>query len=368
MFAVMGVASIAPAFPEIQIAFSLEKDQVKWLISIFTVPGILLSPIAGVLADYYGRKAILVPSLLLFALGAFFCSLAVSYHQLLVFRFIQGVGAAALGALSITLIGDFFQGKERVKIMGLNASVLSISVASYPALGGFLTAFNWRYVFYLPVLSVFLIVLVLLKINKVELPKRTSLANYLSSLFKVVGQRQVLSLFSVNLLVFVVLYGAYLTFFASFLKSEFNASVIYIGLAMSFLSVVSALFSANISFFRKLFSPRSLLIFSSIVYIVGMLVLAFSHAWIVVFISLFIFGIGHGLLVPNMQTMLIDLSTTKERAAFMSLNGMVLRIGQFLGPVLISIFFIQDNFSAVFLAGAGASFIMLIVILLFIRN
>ena len=71
LISVMGVASITPAFPAIMKFFSLDPHQVGWLISAFTLPGILLPPVAGILADRFGRKRILVPSLFLFGAAGF---------------------------------------------------------------------------------------------------------------------------------------------------------------------------------------------------------------------------------------------------------------------------------------------------------
>ena len=138
LFAVMGVASIAPAFPQIIRYFHISEKQVGWLIAAFTLPGIFLTPVMGVLADRLGRKNILVPSLFLFALAGFTCMFIRDFEWLIAVRFLQGIGAASLGSLNITLIGDLYSGQQRVRAMGYNASVLSIGTASYPAIGGLL--------------------------------------------------------------------------------------------------------------------------------------------------------------------------------------------------------------------------------------
>ncbi|NOR74604.1 MAG: MFS transporter, partial [Draconibacterium sp.] len=66
LMAVMSVASLSPVFPSIGEHFNLTPTKVTLLITVFTFPGIFLSPVAGVLADRFGRKKILLPSLLLF--------------------------------------------------------------------------------------------------------------------------------------------------------------------------------------------------------------------------------------------------------------------------------------------------------------
>ena len=154
LIAVMGVASIAPAFPKIMQDLHISAIGVGLLITVFTLPGIFLAPVLGVLADRYGRKKILVPALILFGLAGGGCALARNFSFLLVLRFIQGIGAASLGSLNATIIGDLFQGQARTKAMGYNASILSIGTAGYPAIGGALATFGWNFPFLLPLLAV----------------------------------------------------------------------------------------------------------------------------------------------------------------------------------------------------------------------
>jgi len=146
--AVMGVSSIAPALPVIARALDVTTDQIGLLITVFALPGILLTPFLGVLADRFGRKRILIPSLLLYGIAGVACAFTTSFSDLLWLRFLQGAGSAALGALNITLIGDLFQGNRRATAMGYNGSVLSVGTAVYPAIGGLLAAFAWNYPFF----------------------------------------------------------------------------------------------------------------------------------------------------------------------------------------------------------------------------
>jgi ACDE family multidrug resistance protein len=98
LIVVMGVSSISPALPEIQAAFGIPKAAVGLLIVVFTLPGVLFAPLFGVLADRYGRKTVLVPSLLLFGIAGSACSLVRDVDLLLALRFLQGIGAASLGS------------------------------------------------------------------------------------------------------------------------------------------------------------------------------------------------------------------------------------------------------------------------------
>ena len=60
LMAVLGVSSITPALQEVRDAFGVTSGQVGLLITVFTLPGIVMTPILGVLSDRHGRKKILV--------------------------------------------------------------------------------------------------------------------------------------------------------------------------------------------------------------------------------------------------------------------------------------------------------------------
>lgn len=131
LMTVLGVSNISSAFPEIERELEISKQAVGLLIVVFTIPGIVFTPVLGVLADRFGRKRILVPSLLLFGIAGGICSLVHDFDLLLILRFLQGIGVASLGSINVTIIGDLYSGERLATAMGYNASVRNISVPSY---------------------------------------------------------------------------------------------------------------------------------------------------------------------------------------------------------------------------------------------
>ncbi len=173
--AVLGVSSIAPVLPRVATVFDRSPQSVGLLISVFTVPGVFFTPILGVLGDRIGRKAVLVPSLLLFAVAGTACGFVREFPLLLGLRFVQGIGAAALGALNVTIVSDLYAGSARTTAMGYNASVLSIGTGVYPALGGSLAALGWFFPFFLPALALPIALFVLFVLDNPEPHVRGSL-------------------------------------------------------------------------------------------------------------------------------------------------------------------------------------------------
>ena len=368
LLAVMGVASIAPAFPQMKEHFGISREQVGWLVAIFTLPGMIITPFMGVLADRIGRKAILIPSLILFGLAGFSCMFVHDFKVLLIFRLFQGIGASSLGSLNITLIGDLYQGNRRATAMGYNASVLSLGTAAYPALGGALAVFGWNFPFILPVLAVPFGISLIYLLNNPEPKEKQNLKQYGLNVWKVINQPAVWGLLALNILVFFLIYGAYITYLPSLLKERMSANSLHIGLTMSSMSLTTALTSSQIGRISKRFSPRSIMITAIIFYIISMITLSHSFSWIILIPALLIFGLGQGLFMPTVQTMLVGFAPLKERAAFMSLNGVVLRTGQTIGPLAIGLAYGLGGFTYAYYGSSLIALVMLLITLILIRK
>lgn len=358
LIAVMGIASITPAFPGIIKYFGISTQQVGWLIAAFTLPGVFLTPVTGILADRFGRKLVLIPSLFVFGIAGFSCSFVTDFHSLLLFLFIEGIGASGLSSINITLIGDLYSGEKRTAMMGYNASILSVGTATYPALGGFIAAFGWQYIFYLPLLAIPLGFFVLSGLNNPEPKDRQRMSEYFRRIWKTINQESVWGLFLVNMLVFVLLYGAYLTYFPILLSERLQATSVHIGLMMSVMSLVTAATASQLGRINWYLNQKAILLAGISFYFLSMLALLVSRNWTEVGGAVVVFGLGHGLLVPSIQNMLVGFASIKERAAFMSVNSMVLRIGQTIGPLLIGVFYTIGSLQGAFIAGAVVAMVM----------
>jgi MFS family permease len=334
LMAVLGVSSITPAFPQIAVALQLTPSRVGLLVAVFTLPGATLTPILGVLADRLGRKRVLVPSLLLFAVAGTACGFARSFDLLLVLRLLQGIGAAGLGALNITIVGDLYDGWKRATVLGYNASVLSIGTALYPAIGGLLALLGWYYPFFLPVLALPVALLVLRRLQNPEPSVEQSLGDYLRSTWMIVKERRALGLFVASLMTFVILYGAYLTYLPFLAADSFGASPLLIGLLFSVTSVATAITSFRLGQLSRRFTSRNMLRAGFVLYALVMLALPLAPKFWWLLLPNAVYGVANGITIPNILNMLTGLAPAQYRAAFLSVNAMILRLGQTLGPIV----------------------------------
>ncbi len=364
LMAVLGVSSITPVFPKIQRVLNISPEAVGLLITAFTLPGFLLTPVLGVLADRYGRKKILVPSLLLFGLAGAACAFARNFHVLLLLRFLQGIGGASLGSLNVTLIGDMFSGEKQAAAMGYNASVLSVGTAGYPFIGGLVGTMGWHYPFLLPIISVPIGLFVLFRLKNPEPDGGQNLKEYLGNVWQTVKSWQVFGLFIASIATFVILYGSFLTYFPLLLGNSFGASPFIIGILTSSMSIATAFLSSQLGRLAKHFSKKALILIAFVFY--GGALLLFPqihHLWLFL-IPAVIFGIGHGLNIPSIQTLLAGLAPIQHRGAFMSLNGMVLRFGQTIGPPLLALVLTLWGMNATFYFTAALSGLIFILVFL----
>jgi MFS family permease len=364
---VMGVASITPALPQIVERFNITPTQVALLITVFTLPGIFLAPFAGLMADKWGRKKILFPSLLLFGIAGVACFFTRDWQLLLILRFFQGIGGASLGSLNVTLIGDLFSGERRTQVMGYNSSVLSIGTAIYPGVGGALAMFGWQFPFLLTLLAIPTAVLLVRCLNNPEPTKPVSFIDYIKEVWGYINKKTVWGLFLVNILMFVILYGSYLTYLPQFLTERFHAEPWQIGFAMSGFSVVTAITSSQLGRIQRKLKPLQVFKLGFVLYGVSMITMAFvSQAW-QLFFPLICFGFAHGMLVPSIPNALVTFAPINVRAGFMSINGMILRLGQTLGPVIIGLFYLVGGTSFAFIGGAIMAACMFIISVFMIK-
>jgi len=366
LMAVLGVASIAPALPRLAVVFDLSPQRTGLLITIFTVPGVLLTPLAGVLADRFGRRRVIVPSLWLFASAGSACALAATFEQLLVLRFLQGTGAAALGALNLVLIGDLYEGRRRAAVMGLNMSVLSVGTAVYPGLGGLLAELGWRWPFLLSMLAVPVALAVQFRLRNPEPSSGQSLRDYLAAVVERVWRPPVGATFTVSLIIFVLLYGAILTYFPLLLDRDFGFSPAVIGLYLTGSSAMTGLFAALTGWLTVRLTERRLILISFVLIAAALGLIAVLPSPRLLILPVMLFGSAMGLGMPSLMTVLASLAPAEHRGAFLSLNGTVLRLGQTAGPVLAGVVYGWQGMAAVFLAGSLLAILTLLVVVPFV--
>lgn len=365
---VMGVSSLTPVFPAVVEAFGISPGQVGLLITLYALPGIVLTPVYGVLADRFGRKQVLVPALILFALAGSACAFARDFQLLLALRFLQGIGGASLGFLTATLVGDLYQGARRTEAMGYKASVLSISSAVLPTIGGGLALLGWYVPFAMPIfgLAVGAAVLFILDLDPAETEE--SFTSYLGDAWAGMMTPRVMGLYLATLLSFVVLYGAYMTFIPLHLAGRFGSSAPAIGLVMTLGSLTTAATASRLGFLSRFVSPDRLLPAAFVFFALSFLMIPWAPGYWWVALAVGVFGVGQAWNYAVVLTLLAGEAPDQHRAVFMGVNGMVIRIGQAMGPLIMAGVFAVGGMNSVFFTASGVCLVVFLVLPFLLRQ
>lgn len=359
LMVILGVSSIMPVLPELTVKLNIPARSIGLVVTVFALPGVLLAPLAGILADRVGRKKVLVASLLIFGLFGTACGFADSFETLLLLRLLQGVGMAPIGVLNTTLIGDLYDGTDRITAMGYVGTVLSIGTAILPAIGGTLALFGWNYPFMLPVVALPLAVLVQFSLKNPEPHRRHRFKHYVKGALSVISTKRAIGLFSLTFLTFMILYGPFVTYIPLLLQDRFDMTPVTIGLIIAVSSLFTGLASSQLGRLATRFREVSILRASFTLFLLSMCLTPFvTSAW--GFLApLGLFGAAMGLGGPSRITLIAGLAPANRRALVMAANGMIQRLGQTVAPVLMGAVLAGFGMDAVFWAGAVVAVCMI---------
>src|SRR6201991_1721802 len=138
------------ALPRMQGTLSATQDEMGWVLTSYIVAAAITIPLTGWLAGQFGRRRVFLISVFIFTVASALCGLAESLPQIVLFRFLQGVGGAALVPLSQAVLFDINPPKDFGRAMSIWGIGVTMGPILGPALGGWLTEnYSWRWVFYI---------------------------------------------------------------------------------------------------------------------------------------------------------------------------------------------------------------------------
>jgi MFS transporter, DHA2 family, multidrug resistance protein len=138
------------ALPKMQGTLSATQDEMGWVLTSYIVAAAITIPLTGWLAGELGRRKVFLVSIFIFTVASALCGMATSLDQIVLFRFLQGVGGAALVPLSQAVLFDINPPKDFGRAMSIWGIGVTMGPILGPALGGWLTDnYSWRWVFYI---------------------------------------------------------------------------------------------------------------------------------------------------------------------------------------------------------------------------
>ena len=352
---IMGNVLVTPVAPDIAAEFGEGTSGVGLLLAAATAPGVLLAPVIGVLADRYGRRAVVVPCLALFGIAGGLGGFAPTFATLVALRFLQGCGAAGLVNLAVVIVGDHWDGADRARMLGRNAAALTASIAVLPPLGGALAElWGWRATFAPYWIGVGTAIAAL-----VFLPPSVrgdgTLRQQLQRTRPYLAHPTVIASTAMAFVLFVIIFGLFLTVLPVYLRDDFGVGAGGRGLILAAPSVTSTAMALSLGRFRARFGAPRLLVAGSVMLAAGVAILAVAPNLPILVLGPVVYGFGEGLLIPTLQDVVSGVPPQSSRGAVVALFVGVTRLGQTVGPVGSGAALSVVSATTVFWVGAVAS-------------
>ncbi|KAL8314951.1 hypothetical protein RB597_006905 [Gaeumannomyces tritici] len=177
--AALDISIVTVSIPAIALEFQSTVG-FTWIGSAYLLANASTAPVWGKISDIWGRKPILLLTVVVFWIGSLLCALSTSMNMLIISRAVQGMGGGGIIILVNVCIGDLFSPRHRGIYYGIMGIVWAVAGGVGPVLGGFFTeTISWRWCFWinLPVAGVgFIILAVVLKLHNPRTPMRKGLA------------------------------------------------------------------------------------------------------------------------------------------------------------------------------------------------
>jgi ACDE family multidrug resistance protein len=343
----MGVNFIQPALPAISEPFGISDSALSLVMTVFTAPAIVLSPIFGVLADMYGRRLLLAGGLILFGISGTAMAFAPSFTWLLVFRTIQGIGFSAVIPLTIVLIGDLLEGDEEIAGQGLKVFLDRIGYMILPVLGGFLAGLAWHWPFTLYIIAVPLGIMAFCWMPETKARVSRGTKTYLGEILKLARHPRLVVAFSAGFLRFFLDYG-FLTYLPLFLVRTHGISTATAGLLYVFFSAGAMITSSQAGRIAAGRDKAQILFIAFLISGTALVAVPFMSGVWSVGISLFFYGIANGVISPMQKSLLTHNAPLEMRGGIVSFDRLIQQASKTISTAVVGLLLVSSELPTVF--------------------
>src|SRR6476661_8998766 len=124
--------------------------EVAWVITAYAIGNVIIVPMTSWLSQQFGRRNYFAASIIIFTVFSFLCGNATNIWELVVFRFIQGIGGGALLVTSQTIITESYPAEKRSMAQAIYGMGVIVGPTLGPPLGGYIVEhYQWPYIFYI---------------------------------------------------------------------------------------------------------------------------------------------------------------------------------------------------------------------------
>jgi len=354
----MSKSPILPLFAESLMASEFEMQFIGYVIAASTIPGILVSVIAGRLSDVYGRKKLILISTAIFASAPFFYLFATNIWILMVIRFYHGFSTAIFVPVATAAIAESYPEKKG-KYISSFSSITLVGRFLAPITGGailYITSYYY-YGVYLGCacsgIMAFMLTLFLYRTRRhhtehVQVADKSSLTikEFLKGIKEVVNHKVILT----TSIVQASQYFAYgiIEAFVILYADSLHFDVWIIGLLPAILILMLVVFNPLMGSFSDKVGRRSIIITGLLLGGGVSLLIPFITNYLWFILILCGFGIGMAMVISSTAAYVSDYSKRKDYGTAIGVLSTIMDIGQTIGPILSGYVLIAFSFGGVF--------------------
>jgi predicted MFS family arabinose efflux permease len=343
----MGVNFIQPALPALTAAFGVSDADLAWVMTVYTGPAIVLSPLFGVVADLYGRRLLLAWGLVLFGLSGAAIAFAPTFGWLLAFRTMQGIGFSAVIPLTIVLIGDLLEGDHEIGGQGLKVFLDRVGYFVLPPLGGLLATVAWFWPFLVYLIVVPLGVATLFSMPETKGAEHDDSRKYLKDVARLTRHPRLMVAFAAGFLRFFLDYG-FLTYFPLFLVRTHNISTATAGMLYVFFAVGAMVTSSQAGRIAAGRDKARLLFTAFLVSGVALVAVPFLPGILSVGGALFFYGIANGVISPMQKSLLTQNAPPELRGGIISFDRLIQQISKTTSTFIVGLLLVATTLPTIF--------------------
>jgi ACDE family multidrug resistance protein len=340
---------LIPVLPAIRSKLGITSLQVSLLITIYSAVAILLIPLAGYLSDRFGRKQIIIPSLIITGIGGLIAGLGAwwienPYLIIMLGRLLQGIGAAGAFPIVLPLVGDIFKKESDVSSsLGIVETANTFGKVLSPIVGAAFALIIWFATFLaIPVLCLISAVLVAFLVKSPHKKKdvKVTFAQFRTNIKQIFinNGKWLYATFAIGCICMLAIFGT-LFYLSDTLEDEYHVKGIIKGCILAIpsatLCIASFITGRRIGknkILMKWLTFGGIALAAASFIISGML---HAIAWLIALIS--IGGIGIGVTLPCMDAMITEGINKSERGTITSIYSSMRFIGVAIGPPLAAI-------------------------------
>jgi MFS family permease len=350
----MAGALIAPALPKMAEAFEGLPNVAFLTKLLLSVPALFIavfSPIAGVVIDRLGKVKPMVITMVIYGIAGSAGLYLDDLFQIIGSRALLGIGVAVIMTTATTLIGDYFDGEERTRFLGIQGAFMAFGGTIFVSLSGILADYSWRYPFAVYLMSFVVIILSLVFLFEPSKEEHSTSRS----------QTAVPTDWNLYLTIYIATFFGMLLFYLiptqlPFLMKEIgvtSASMGSIGLVVATFSAAIASANYRIIAIRLNYRQIYILLFSFAA--LGLLLVNWVDSVGMTMFTMAIAGIGFGLLMPNASLCLIANSAPAVRGKVIGWMTSAVFLGQFFSPIVMEPIVQGYGIKSAYLLGGIAS-------------